>query len=539
MREQFRLNEIIAACDAEVLFAGPPEAADRPLAAVSTDSRTIRKGDLFIALSGERTDGHLYIDQAVKNGAAAVLAEKREAAEAYAAELPCLITGDSSLALARIARLWREKVNPVLIAVTGSVGKTSVRDMSAEALGVSSSVHKNEANQNNIYGVPYTLLAMPEDTEIAVIEAAMDRRGELSRISEATAPDIVMINTIGTSHIERLGSRRAIKEAKAELLEKLRPGGPLVLNGEDPFLLDLAEEKLSEMPLIFLSSKGRCTSLQTPLTTEDRKISKGASPERLKELARKASAYKGPMRFPALPCGTILEIEELESAESGMRVKLSAVLPDGQRAYAAEARFDKPALQHAANVLFAYAALLLCEKPLQEGLDALRTMRFTGSRQEMTPLKGGGLLIDDCYNASPESMKAAFSLVSRLAAGEKKYKSITAVLGGVKELGRFAGPLHREIGRAAAGAPFDCFYLIGEYAGEMAAGIRERRSGARICCLDTQEELLHALESAAQPGTLYLVKASRGYQLEKSCALIQKKLGTETKGDGRCCRRNY
>lgn len=524
MEKTFLLEEYVKAMDADLLAPDPAAAGQLEITEVSTDSRTIKAGGLFIALIGERTDGHLYLDKAAARGASALVVSDRAAGELWGAKLPVLVVKDTAQALGTAARLYREKVNPNLIAISGSVGKTSTRDMVAAALSASDRVHKTADNLNNVFGVPYTILAMPGDCETAVIECGMDRKGKLRQSSKTAAPDIVMLTNIGTSHIENIGSRRGILEAKTELTESMRPGGALVLNGEDPFLLDLAEQKAGECPLYFVTSLGLTSFLQTPLSAEDKSQTKGGGRERLQALARRAAEYQGPRRYKNLPPGSIIEIYDVKISRAGLAARLRLRLPEGELKELAPVKLPKPALQQAANILYAAAALLLLGRPLQAGLAALQHVNLTSGRQELIPLREGGLLIDDCYNASPESMKAAFALCEALLK-EDAYDEVVAVLGGVKELGEYAASLHELIGEAAGRTAFSSYYLLGDYANNLAAGIRKSRAEADIHTFAAQEDLLKALEPRLRPNSLYLVKASRGYALEHSCRLIRRVLG--------------
>lgn len=525
------LTELAGLLDAELLL--PEGLKETPsLEEVSTDSRVIGENCLFAALRGEKTDGHLYAGTAVRNGAAALLLHEREIAEKLSPECPVLLVADTSEALGRLARQYREAVNPILAAITGSVGKTSTRDVVAAMLGASFKVHQTKKNLNNVFGVPYTLFDMPRDTEAAVIECGMDRRGELSQIARTTGPDLVMITNIGTSHIERLGNRLAIAEAKAELISGLRPGGALVLQAEDPYLLKLAERYAAEIPTYFVSSGGIAARFRTVLA-EDEAFAGSAGPERLEALRQKAAACPSPCRFKALPPGTLFEAYDVKTGPVSLDASLRALLPSGECLDLPPFHLDKPALQQVSNVLFGVAAVLLTEGSLPRALEALASLKLTSGRQELIPLGNGSLLLDDCYNASPESMKAAFALAERLAADEGeggKPRKAYAVLGGVNELGSYAEALHKDIGRAAGESRFAAYYFLGPWADAMAGGVLAVRPDAEVHCFETQDELIGALTAREAPDSLYLVKASRGYEMEKTCAALREAFGKPRTG---------
>lgn len=525
MEIKLDLKEIAEAAGASC-FAAETEGCE--ISEIVTDSRKALPGSLFVAVKGERTDGHLYLEQAVKNGASALMVEKKEAAETYRDACPVLLVRDTAEALGAAARLYRDKVNPELIAVTGSVGKTSTRDLIAAALGSEKKLHRTRENLNNLFGVPYTLLDMPRDTEIAVIECGMDRRGELSRLSRVTAPDMAVLTNIGTSHIERLGSRTEILCAKAELLDDMKEGGAVLINGEDPYLLKLAEEKSLERPFYFVSASGSAAALRTRLPEDEAYPPAGR--DELRRQALKAAGYKGPRRFRALPPGTVIESRNLRLRPDGMEAEVFLIRPDGSEEQLPSVRMDRPAPQQAANMLFALLSAVLSEVSAEKAARALAEVKLTSGRQEFFALEGGGLLLDDCYNASPESMKAAFALADGLASGEKTYHRKAAVLGGVNELGDYAEVLHRDIGRAAGEACFDVYYLLGPQAETMAAGIRERKPEAEVFCFEAQDAMIEHLRADLMPGMLILVKASRGYALEHSCRMILDTLGSGAAG---------
>ncbi|NLF19839.1 MAG: UDP-N-acetylmuramoyl-tripeptide--D-alanyl-D-alanine ligase, partial [Clostridiaceae bacterium] len=239
MERAFTLNELAAACDG--LLLGTTGGGQTRIQELCTDSRLDLQDSLFVALVGERLDGHDYLAQAVENGAAALLVHNEILAKQWQTKLPVLLVEDTESALRAIARFYRDSLDLTVVAVTGSVGKTSTRDTIAQALRDQVVVHQTKANLNNMFGVPYTLLDTPLAAEVAVIECGMDHLGEIRDASLAAHPDITIITNIGTSHIENLGSRATILKAKAEILISQKSGGPLVINGEDPYLLQLAQ----------------------------------------------------------------------------------------------------------------------------------------------------------------------------------------------------------------------------------------------------------------------------------------------------------
>ena len=222
-------------------LAGAVDAADKKdISCVCTDSREVCPGALFVAIAGERTDGHKYIGAAVLSGAAAVLVEK-EPADVRDIPIPVIVTDATVPALSRIAAGFASGIKARRVAVTGSVGKTTTKEFIASVLSQGGSVYRTEGNRNSVIGMPLTMLATPPDAEYAVLEMGMSGFGEIEAMSLAARPDIAVITNIGSSHLEYLGTRENIAKAKLEIRAGLAPGGMLLLNGDEPLLADVGK----------------------------------------------------------------------------------------------------------------------------------------------------------------------------------------------------------------------------------------------------------------------------------------------------------
>lgn len=524
MERAFTLNELAAACDG--LLLGTTGGGQTRIQELCTDSRLDLQDSLFVALVGERLDGHDYLAQAVENGAAALLVHNEILAKQWQTKLPVLLVEDTESALRAIARFYRDSLDLTVVAVTGSVGKTSTRDTIAQALRDQVVVHQTKANLNNMFGVPYTLLDTPLAAEVAVIECGMDHLGEIRDASLAAHPDITVITNIGTSHIENLGSRATILKAKAEILISQKSGGPLVINGEDPYLLQLAQDKAASQPIIFITTEGQAGSLRTRLK-EDAELPE-ADAERLAEVALLAAEYRGANLFPGLPSGTILRAAEIQESAGGMSFSVHCEKPGGETIVLPQVRLIRPGLQQLENALNAIAVAMLLGLDPERSASALRELRLTSGRQQVEELSDGNLLIDDTYNASPESMKAAFHLAEVLQRNPA-YESSVVVLGGVNELGTYALELHEDIGRAAGKSAFSQYYLLGPWADKLAAGVLEANPGALIATFAEQDQLTEALLASHLQRSVILVKASRGYQMENICKALRKALPRHTR----------
>lgn len=421
---------------------------------VDTDSRTIHPGSLFIPLVGERFDGHAYINAALEGGALGCLTARER--ESYRPDRFYIKVASTQRALRDLAAWYKARFPIPFIAVTGSVGKTTTKDMIAAVLSTRYRVLKTEGNYNNNIGLPLTLLRLDRSCEICVLEMGMDRPGEIDYLGEIVQPDVGVITNIGDAHIERLGSRENIFRAKCELLPHIRPGGLVVLNGDDPMLASL---------------RGR-----TPV--------------------------------PAVFCGR----------EEGLEYRARRLEGDGDSRILCQMttpRMDRQVEIPALGEHMIYPALIaaaigerfgLTQDQIVEGI-----LRFVPTRMRMNILyRGDGIVIlDDTYNANPQSMRAA---VEVLSSARGAYK--VAVLGDMFELGPLAPALHAGVGDYLGKAGIDCLVAVGELARHIhdaaqAAGVPE----CYYC--PTKAEARPVLDGVVRPHATILVKASRGMALEE------------------------
>lgn len=437
------LREAAAVCGGRI----DPNYENITFFGASADSRSILPGQLFVALTGAR-DGHDFAPAAMERGAAAVLGQHP------VGELPVLCVQDPLRALGDIARLWRQRTRAKLVGITGSVGKTTTKEMTAAVLGAAFSVHKTAANFNNHIGLPLTVLSIPEDCRTAVAEMGMNHFGEISYLTRIAQPDAAVITNVGTMHIENLGSREGILRAKLEILEGLRPGGTLILNGDEPLL---RQARLPVRPVFF--GFGEDCDLR----------------------AEEVELLPGKTRFLARGLGAELRVE--------LPVEGRHHVGDALAAIAVGLRFGVRAEQIAA---------------------ALAAFENTGDRQRSYE-RGGLTVIADCYNAGPESMAAALDvLAARRTAGKR-----VAVLGDMLELGHTADAAHLALGRLAA-QKADLVLAYGPHAALVAQGAREEGlAPERSLCYDTHEAMARDLCALTGPGDVLLFKGSHGMHMER------------------------
>ena len=430
---------------------------DTPISQVETDSRSIHPGTLFLPLVGDRFDGHAYIGAALEGGAIGCVTarevENRRPGKFY------VKVEDTQKALRDLAFWYKNRFAIPFIGVTGSVGKTTTKDMLAAVLGVKYRVLKTEGNFNNNVGLPLTLLRLSASDQIAVLEMGMDDFGQIDYLAGIVQPDLGVITNIGDAHIERLGSRENILKAKCELLPHIKEDGLVILNGDDPMLSGLK----GTTPALFCGQGEGC-SYRAQVTGGD-----GVSHIHCRLITPNMDRE---VKIPAL--GEHMIYPTLIAAAAGERFGLT---PD----------------------------------QIEEGIN-----QFVPTRMRMNVLRRGeGItILDDTYNANPQSMRAAISV---LADSMGSFKA--AVLGDMLELGPFAPALHTGVGEYLGTVGVDCLVAVGELAQHIAQGARDAGVAQVISCRD-REEAKAVLPQVVRPDSTILLKASRGMKLEELTARL-------------------
>ena len=455
--ETITLSQLLEAVDGRLL--GGFDRLDAPVARVETDSRSIHPGALFIPLVGERFDGHAYLNSALESGAAGCLTAREQ--ERYLPGKFYVRVDDTEAALGRLAAWYRDRFSIPFVGVTGSVGKTTAKDMLAAVLGVRYKVLKTEGNHNNNIGLPLTLLELDSGHQIAVLEMGMDKFGEIDYLAGIVRPDVGIITNIGDAHIERLGSRENILRAKCELLPHIKKDGVVILNGDDPLLLGL--EGKTPVPALYCGQGEGC-AYRARVTGGD-----GVSHIHCRLTT---PGMDREVKIPAL--GEHMVYPALMAAAVGERFGLT---PD----------------------------------QIERGVG-----QFVPTRMRMNVLhRGGGItILDDTYNANPQSMRAAVSVLA-----DSQSSSKVAVLGDMLELGPFAPALHAGVGEYLGEVGVDCLVAVGQLAEHIAQGAEQSGVPLVIRCRD-REEAKGVLSRVVRPDCTVLVKASRGMKLEELTARL-------------------
>lgn len=458
---------------------------------ISWDSRDISSGDLYVALTGKQRDGHDFVDEALRSGAHVVLvsASPHESTERLALELGAAIieVDDTVEAISDIAREWRSMISAQVVAVTGSCGKTTTKNLVRDVLKTSFSVVATQGNQNNELGVPKTILEAGLDTQVVVVEMGMCGLGELQELSKVTQPDIGLITNIGESHIELLGSRDNIARAKAELFSALPEGRGKAFMGR-------SENYIREVP--------EWTQL------EERQIELTWYDGSMEAALHKAEWEK--QRRLGETGGTELWGAWAEDISLDAHGRPKFVLHLGTAS-----RTCLLSLRGAHNVKNAVAAASVGASfgiDIDTILAALESSQPESGRQEHIHTQKGFTVINDTYNANPASMKAALSVLSKYEVPGKRI----AVLGDMGELGEFSQSYHEEVGHVAAALSFDRLICVGDLARFIAGAAREAGMDAdKVRSFDSIQGALTDLHDSVGSDDVVLVKASRFMELER------------------------
>lgn len=428
--------------------------ADTEVAGVAIDTRRLQPGELFAAIPGERVDGHDYVAQAAAQGASAALVTRR-----VEADIPQVLVNDTQLALGDLASAARAQRDVRVIGITGSNGKTTVKTLTASILARHGRTHVNIGNYNNELGLPLTLLAMPEDTEFAVLEMGAGKPGDIAYLAGIARPDIGLVNTIAPAHLERMGSVEGIAETKGALYAALPSDGVAIINADDAF-----------------------ASFFSGLAGTRRQL-----------------------RF-GLQQSADLTATQIEHDLTASRFMLHT--PQGETLI----RLPLPGRHNVANALAAAAIALALEVPLATIALGLEHVPGVAGRLHAEHMPGDWLLIDDSYNANPGSFGAAIETLA-LATGER-----WLVMGDMAELGPQARTLHASIGARAAQAGLERLFAVGPLS---AAAVEA--FGATGTHFADKAALAEALRRQLHAGVSCLVKGSRSSGMEQVVAALRQR----------------
>lgn len=419
---------------------------------IVTDSRAITKASLFVPLKGENFDGHVFIKDVYDKGSIATLTMNEEVVDP---RLCTILVQDTGKALLDLGHFYRKKFNIPVIGITGSVGKTSTKEIIAAILSGHYKVHKTEGNYNNEIGVPLTLFKLRAEHEVAVIEMGMNHFGEIHNLSYAASPTMGVITNIGTSHIENLGSREGILKAKLEILDGMTEDGKLIVCGDNDLLGKLSPQKVDVVFYGFTADK----------------------PYKAEHIVSEGEYTRAHITTPSASY-------EIEIKSLGEHMIY--------------------------NVLAGIAVAENCGLTEEEIKRGLQTYAPTKMRMHITKGMNNMTLIDDTYNASPESMKAALKVLKDFDSKGRK----VAVLGDMLEQGEFAQVLHESVGEAAAQLGIDLLCAVGPLARHIYEGAK-KVGNITVIYYETKEAWMQNKDQFLQAEDTILFKASRGMHFEE------------------------
>ena len=454
--KELTLAQIAEACGGTLI--GGNEAKEYTVTGVEIDSRRVKAGDLFVAIPGEKVDGHKFIPDVLKKGAYALSKQSLDVDGAY------ILVEDTVTAMKRLARFYRNTLDIKVVGITGSVGKTSTKEMIASVLGTKFRVHKTQGNFNNGIGLPLTIFQIEKEHQVAVLEMGISEFGEMYELADMAQPDIMVITNIGLCHLENLKTRDGILKAKTESFAHLKPDGVVILNGDDD-KLSTVEQVAGRKP-VFYGIKGRnlCeTSVCADAVTEH---------------------------------GLEGMTAEFHTPQGDMEVFIP--IPGEHNVYNALA----------ATCVAEQLGLSMDE--IKCGIAAASTI---SGRTNLIHTKGM-TVIDDCYNANPVSMKASLDVLSK--AGGRKI----AVLGDMGELGEDEKQLHYEVGTYAGTLPIDLLFCVGTLSGKLAEGAKKQNPALTVKHYATREEMTEELLATVKEGDAVLVKASHFMEFPKVVAAL-------------------
>lgn len=449
MMNTLTLDQICTACHG--IYSGSKEKLQESVSGISIDSRNISPGFLFIATKGERVDGHNFITSCYENGALCCLGEEPP----LDASRPYIQVTSSFQALKDIAETYRQTLQIPVIGITGSVGKTSTKEMIASVLEAKYHPLKTAGNFNNEVGLPLTVFRIEEEHDMAVLEMGISDFGEMHRLSKIARPNICVITNIGFCHLEFLGDRDGVLKAKSEIFDFAPKDTKVILNGDDDKLYTLKDRKDLDITYFGLDSKNQ-------VYAED--------------------------------------IENL--GLDGLKCKI--ITPQGSF----EVHIPIPGIHMIYNALAGTCVGLSCGMTLSEIQQGIQNLQPISGRNHIIHTKDFTIM-DDCYNANPVSMKASLDVLSS-ALGRK-----VAILGDMGELGPQEKVLHREVGIHAAQKQIDLLLCVGDLAAEYVRGALEVNPQENVLHFAQKEDLLGKLPKLLNPGDSILIKASHFMEFEK------------------------
>jgi UDP-N-acetylmuramoyl-tripeptide--D-alanyl-D-alanine ligase len=465
---KFLLDDVLKATTGNLVTG----ALEKTFYGISTDSRLVKKGNLFIALKGEKFDGHDFVNQALQQGAAGIIVHDAKVSKDLTDKNVTVIkVADTLIALGDLAHEWRKRFSITVIGLTGSSGKTTTKEMIAAIIGRKKNILKTEGNLNNLIGLPQTIFRLTTEHELAILEMGTNTRGEIKRLTQIALPDIGLITNIGPAHLAGFGSIDVVSEEKGDLFLNMSPSGTIIVNIDDKAVAICAERWIGRKITFSMSPNA-------DVTVKDIKM----------------NGIKG-MSF------------NLVVGENTQKVEMKIV-----------------GLHHVNNAMAAAAAAFTVGTDIKTIAEGLAEFRPFSGRMEMVKLRNGSFLLDDSYNANPASVREALMTLKDL----KVHHNGFVFLGDMLELGTESEEMHRKIGMLIATIGINTLFLQGNFSKVTAAGAMEGGlSPENIFFLSNENNGINYLKENLKKGDWILVKGSRGMKMEKIVAQICDDFGND------------
>lgn len=460
---RFKLNDIAKATNGKMTTNG----VDLPFSSISIDTRKIARGELFVAISGAHFDGHDFLGDAKASGAGALVVKS---GSVIPPGIAAIEVKDTTKALGDIASWWRSHFKVPCVAITGSNGKSTTKEMISAIAGKLGPVLKTEGNFNNLIGLPLTIFRWEDAHRTAILEMGMNAAGEIKRLASIVRPDVGIITNITAAHLEKLHTVEAVADAKGELFETMDGRGIAVVNVEDKWAHEKA--KMHTGKKITFGMQNDCDVKFMHMDTNG------------------------------------LDGISLTFAASGRELK---------------ARIPVPGAHNVMNALAAISVGLALGIDPKESAERLSSFKPMAMRFEQVQLSNGTRVVNDSYNANPESMRAAF----RTVGAAKRAGRFIAAIGDMLELGQASKELHYRLGEDAVGMGAELIFVVGDFADEVAKGARSAGfADSQIIECENADELAHELEKELKAGDVLLVKGSRGMRMERVVEYLKTEIGT-------------
>lgn len=463
---EITVREVVSATGGRQVSGSP----DEFIGGLSTDSRRMIPGHIFLALKGERYNGHNFLDKAINAGAAGVIVESGAVIpKEISTNGLAVITVSSTLkALGDLALWWRKQWGARVIAITGSNGKSTTKEMVASILSLKANTMKSPGNFNNLIGLPLAILSLEEDHRMAVLEMGMNRRGEIARLTRIAEPDIGLITNVAKAHLEGLGDLNGVIRAKGELLREISKESTVILNGDDEL------------------TSGLASTFSGPITT--------------------------------FGFGKMNQIRAGEIEKSGDGTQTFNIYIEDERV---NVKINLPGIHNVFNALGGAAIAFCLSIPKELIAQGLGNFKALKGRFQIIGLNGGIQIVDDTYNANPSSLMAAFQAIKDL-----KGQGLIVGLGEMLELGKEASKYHFDAGQLIADMGARYLVVLGEHGRQIIEGAYKRgMSIEKTHLATTHTEMIDAIKKQAREGDIVFLKGSRKMELDKVVEAIKNEIG--------------